>query len=281
MANNLISIGLPTYNRAALLPRAIDSVLAQTYTDFELIIVDDGSTDNTRAVVASYTDPRIRYIRHETKRGVWVGRNRAVREAKGDYLAFQDSDDWWHSQKLAEEIALLQNAPPHVGAVYSQIEKRYRRGEPLLFPSAPPYAGDLLSSFLGGGYLVTLQAVLMRKTCIDTVGMFDESFITFGDAEFIIRFAAHYHFLYNPHVRAYLEMQPDSVSRKKKERLFARAYVLQKHYALFRRHPRALRYWSGRLARAFLVQKNIKKWFYYSILALRASFFRPQIVEKR
>jgi glycosyltransferase involved in cell wall biosynthesis len=89
----LVTVIIPTYNRARLLGRAIDSVLAQIFTDFELIIVDDGSVDNTRQLVLGYADQRIRYLRHERNQGANAARNTGVRAATGKYVAFLDSDD--------------------------------------------------------------------------------------------------------------------------------------------------------------------------------------------
>lgn len=256
-----ISIGLPTYNRAALLPRAIESVLAQTFSDFELIVVDDGSTDNTKEVIESFCDARIRYIRHETNKGLMASRNTALRYARGRFIAFQDSDDWWDPEKLQEETAILEKAPSEVGAVYSRMEKRYHNGTKETFPveGAETAEGNLLRSFLGGGYIVTLQALLMRRECLEKVGMFDEHFSVFGDAEFIIRFVAHYEFLYNPVVRAHLEVQADSISRNKKERLAAREYIFIKHRVFFKKYPLALRYWASILFRSFARNREWKK----------------------
>ena len=251
----MISVCLPTYNRALLLRRAIASILSQTFTDFELIVVDDGSTDNTKEIVDSFRDARIRYIRHETNKGLMASRNTVLRYARGKYLAFQDSDDWWDKKKLEEEVTILEKAPPTVGAVYSRMEKRYHGGEIALFPPEGMItAGNMLTSFLQGDYIVTLQALLMRRACLETIGVFDERFRAFGDAEFAIRLAAHYKFLYNPHLRVHLEVQSDSISRNKRERLAAREYILTKHRNLFQQHPRALRAWTIALFRAYARQ---------------------------
>ena len=236
-----VSIGLPTYNRAHLLSRAIESVLAQSFTDFELIVVDDGSTDNTEELVKSFQDGRIRYLKHENNRGLMASRNTALRESHGKYLAFQDSDDWWRPDFLKENIHLLEDAPQSVGGVYARIEKQYFDGKKYFFPDMDNVSveGNLLETFLGGGYLVTLQAFVMRKSCLEKVGIFDEQFRVFGDAEFIIRFAGYYEFRFNPHVRASLEVQKDSISRDKKGRLESRELLYQKHKTSFEKFPAA------------------------------------------
>ena len=99
-----VSIILPTYNRAALLPRSIESVLGQTYGDFELIVVDDGSQDDSAAVVARFADKRIHYLRLARNGGVSAARNAGLAEAAGKYIAFQDSDDEWMAEKLERQM---------------------------------------------------------------------------------------------------------------------------------------------------------------------------------
>lgn len=104
----LVSIIMPTYNCGRFIAESIRSVLAQTYTNWELIIVDDCSNDKTEDVVASFDDPRIHYLRNEQNEGAALTRNRALREAKGRYIAFLDSDDLWLPTKLERQIAFLE-----------------------------------------------------------------------------------------------------------------------------------------------------------------------------
>lgn len=107
--NELVSIIMPSYNTAKFISETITSVLAQTYTNWELIIVDDCSTDDTDAVVRPYlADDRIRYIKNEKNSGAAVSRNRALREAKGKWIAFLDSDDLWLPEKLEKQIAFME-----------------------------------------------------------------------------------------------------------------------------------------------------------------------------
>lgn len=118
-ADLLVSVILPTYNRAELLPRAINSVLAQTYPCWELIVWDDGSTDNTEPIVRSYNDKRIRYF-SEKNHGVAYARNRAIEVSQGGYLAFLDSDDEWFENKLAAQVEAL-NTHPQIDMLFSDF----------------------------------------------------------------------------------------------------------------------------------------------------------------
>src|SRR6056297_2960635 len=103
-----VSVIIPTYNRAKTLLRAIDSALAQTIDDLEVVVVDDGSTDNTESVLAAYDDPRVRPVIHETNQGANVARNTGLEHACGEYVAFLDSDDEWHPAKLERQLAVLE-----------------------------------------------------------------------------------------------------------------------------------------------------------------------------
>ena len=118
-----VSIVIPTHNRAHLIRRAIGSVLNQIYQDFEIIIVDDASTDNTREVVESLNDQRIRYIRHENKRGAAAARNTGITSASGKYIAFQDSDDKWLPEKLGRQVEILESSPSEVGVVHTKFSR--------------------------------------------------------------------------------------------------------------------------------------------------------------
>ena len=119
--NPVVSIVLPTYNRAALLGRAIRSVLKQSYTDFELLVIDDGSTDQSSNVVAGFRDRRIKYISLEHNTGAGAARNVGIRIAKGKFLAFQDSDDEWMPSKLVKQMSAFERGSVRLGIVYSDM----------------------------------------------------------------------------------------------------------------------------------------------------------------
>lgn len=136
MTDGLVSVIMPSWNTATLIGESIRSVLAQTYPDWELIIVDDCSTDDTDAVVAAFDDERIRYFKNEKNVGAALSRNRALREAKGEWIAFLDSDDLWTPDKLEKQIAfMLANDCP---LSYTEYEKIDEAGEPLnVYVSGP------------------------------------------------------------------------------------------------------------------------------------------------
>lgn len=122
--NELVSIIMPSYNTGACIAETIRSVQAQTYENWELIIVDDCSTDDTDQVVAGFGDPRIRYFKNEVNSGAAVSRNRALREAKGRWIAFLDSDDIWLPEKLERQITFMQEKGyAFTYTEYSEIEE--------------------------------------------------------------------------------------------------------------------------------------------------------------
>ena len=107
-----VSVIIPTHNRGEMLRRAIDSVLSQTYKDFELIIVSDGSADETDKVIVSYTDPRIRFLKHDKSRGASAARNTGIRASIGQYIAFLDDDDEWTLDKLEVQVPVIEKSAP-------------------------------------------------------------------------------------------------------------------------------------------------------------------------
>lgn len=127
--NGLVSIISPSYNCEKFIDKTIESVLAQTYKNWELIIVDDCSSDNTDAVVARYNDKRIKYLKNDENSGAAVSRNRALREAKGRWIAFLDSDDLWLPEKLEKQIHFMESNNYHFS--YTNYEEINEEGEKL------------------------------------------------------------------------------------------------------------------------------------------------------
>ena len=116
-----VSVIIPTYNRAHLIDRSIQSVLNQTYQDFELIVVDDRSTDNTEDIIRQFRekDKRIKYIKHDKNKGGSAARNTRIKNSVGKYIVFQDSDDEWFPEKLEKQMKIFETASLEVGVVYT------------------------------------------------------------------------------------------------------------------------------------------------------------------
>ncbi len=184
----LVSVILPTYNRERTLRKAIDSVLKQTYSSLELLVIDDASTDATERLVHRINDPRISYRRHENNRGGSAARNSGLAVARGDYLAFQDSDDEWLPHKLETQIDLLSRAPETVGAVYSTRWCVGPDGSRTTQPDEPSTAprGEIHRALLRRNFIDT-PTLVVRRVCWERCGGFDETLPRFQDWEWMIR----------------------------------------------------------------------------------------------
>ena len=184
-----VSIVLPTYNRADLLAEAIASVRAQTFRDWELIVVDDGSTDRTPEALRAWAaqDPRLRWVTG-AHRGVSAARNVGLRAATGGYLAFQDDDDVWRPAKLARQVAALE-AHPAWAFVYTQAELRYEDGTSKL---REPLA-DSFETLLARN-TIALPAVLLRRAIAVSLGGFREEMDVAEDVDLWLRLAARHPF---------------------------------------------------------------------------------------
>lgn len=234
-----VSVIIPTYNRAHLVGRAIQSVLAQTFRDFQLIVIDDGSTDNTPEVVSSIRDERVRYIRHEKNGGASAARNSGIRAASGAYIAFQDSDDEWMTDKLEKQMKAFENVASDVGVVYTGFWK-IEGDKKTYIPSRKiePKDGNLhslllRSNFIGG------PVVLMKRECFDKAGMFDEELPMLNDWELWIRVSKYYQFKYlnEPLVMAY--HTPGGVNKQRyRTQALARKLIFERHYEDMKRNRR-------------------------------------------
>jgi glycosyltransferase involved in cell wall biosynthesis len=166
-----LSVIIPTYNRAALVQAAVASVLAQTWREFELVVVDDGSTDDTLEALAPYAS-RIRLLRRESRGGVSAARNAGMALARGEWLAFLDSDDLWLPEKLAHQMAYLS---AHPAQLWCQTEETWmRRGVRLKQPPTHRKIGGRIFFQSLERCMVSPSAVILHRRLIEKHGGFDE-----------------------------------------------------------------------------------------------------------
>ena len=234
-----VSIILPTYNRAHLLPRAINSVLAQNYSDFELIVVDDASQDETKAVVAAIDDSRVRYIRQANKGGVAAARNAGIAASVGQYLAFQDSDDVWHPYKLARQMGAWREVGEETAVIYTQFWRQKGKRRALFPPASTNLSGNIQELLLQQN-VITTQAAIMRRVCLVEMGGFDEQLPCLVDWELWLRMAVRYQFYFLAEPSVTVHFTPQSVSVRETAVADALSYILQKHAAMFQYTPRLL-----------------------------------------
>lgn len=193
-----VSVIIPTYNRALYIDRAVRSVLAQTYTDFEVIVVDDGSTDDTPARVQALAQaaPRVRYLRHETNQGAQIARNTGIQVAKGQHIALLDSDDEWLPHKLERQILLYQQASDRIGVVYAGYLEVSDNG-PRPRRHLPTIRGDIYHHLLTS-YGVPILTLLIKRECLEKAGPFSVPIRAYQEWDLCIRLARHCEFDFVP-----------------------------------------------------------------------------------
>lgn len=190
-----VSVIIPTYNRASMLKEAIQSVLDQTFSDYEIIVVDDGSTDDTREVVNELNRPigKVRYL-YQDNRGRSAARNRGFREASGDYIAFLDADDKFLQDKLRKQVQALENNPDF-GMAYSYAIIVDDNGKMI---RGGRYTKTRLSGWIYPemlfikGTIITTPTVMVRTRVLGEIGAFDETMHTCEDLDLWRRIARHY-----------------------------------------------------------------------------------------
>ena len=210
-----VSVVVAAYNAAGTLDEALASVAAQTYRDFELIVVDDGSTDATPELLAKYAEtwPWITWFRQQNT-GVATARNRAIERARGDLIAFQDADDIWLPEKLAEQVPLL-DRNPDTGLVFA--DSTFFPPDPAspgsLFRQKPPERGRVLQKLLMGCF-VLMGTVVVRKAAIAGAGGFVDGQTPFSDVDLILRLSERHDFDYVDKVLMRWRIRPDSLSHR-------------------------------------------------------------------
>ena len=189
-----VSVIIPTYNRAHVLPIAIDSVLAQNYKDYEIIVVDDGSTDNTKEILKPYlSKPNVRYIYQKHKMQA-AARNNGIRHSKGGYIAFLDSDDFWYPEKLELQVKILEENH-EVGMVYSNqmLLNDNLSDKAIKYSPGVLKSGNIFRDLLLRKFYCSLLTTLIRKSVLDDVGFLDEDLKNaLEDWELTLRIAKKY-----------------------------------------------------------------------------------------
>lgn len=240
-----VTVIIPTFNRARYLAQAIESVLGQSFADFQLLVVDDGSTDDTPALLRGFTDPRLRVLR-ENHRGISAAMNAGLREARGKYVARLDSDDVWCPGLLARGTAFL-DASPDVDVVYARARamaadgtpREHYLGLPLRFP------GDSLQSLAWGDATCNITAIA-RRACFDTTGPYDETLRTHEDWDMWLRVARNHRFAFLNETLAQFREHDDGITSPTSPAFVAhiesRRHVIDKLYASRDLPPRLHRF---------------------------------------
>src|SRR3972149_8313204 len=215
-SNPLVSVITPTFNRSDFITFSIESVLRQTCPDFEMIIVDDGSTDGTGEIVNKYLhDERIRYYWQENL-GQSTARNKGINLSSGEYICFLDSDDIYKPDKLHEQVSLFKRMP-YVDIVYGDEEYIGADGALLGKSKMKCHSGVIYEALLLDNF-VSIATAMVRRRCFDEMGGFDESIKVADDYELWLRYSARYRFHYEPAIFAQYRIMENQLSSDKNSR---------------------------------------------------------------
>ena len=241
MEEKLLSVIIPSYNRADKIERSVRSVLNQDYKNLEVIVVDDGSDDNTVDIIKEVADPRLRYIYQENS-GACAARNNGIRHARGEYIAFHDSDDIWHQDKLEKQMPILLNNQADI--VFCKLALLSENGKS---------DGIARPTYIKGGLLDPITTVfgistqtLVMKADVAKRYLFDEKMPRWQDFEFMLR-ATQDNRLYcvDEPLVDYI-IGEDSISRNSRKLVYAARRVITKHPWLNTKYP----YMSEQVANA-------------------------------
>lgn len=259
MNKPFFTVVIPTYNRSELLREAINSVLAQTFGNFELIVVDDHSIDDTKNVVASFQDPRIKYILNDRAKGGAGTRNAGIFRANGDWVAFLDDDDVWLPNKLESEYKKIQEVDSAVGLVYSGSAKYDFTKKRQLSVFVPEKEGWIQKDLLYKNYIGTFSRVSIRSDLLKKIGGLDEGFESLQDRELFVRIASIYKVVFIKETLVYMRTSnTDRISTNHTKRLNGILLFWEKYKHLINENLR-LRHRSASLVFVFAFKQRNRK----------------------
>ncbi len=229
MSAPLVSVIVPACNARDTIVGTLESVRRQTIQDIELIVIDDGSTDDTVARAATVTDARITILSFP-KAGLSTARNRGLARALGGYLSFIDADDLWTPDKLALQLAALRRRPD-AGVAYSWTYVIDAAGRPLGPHPPVRHEGDVRAEMLLGFFVGTGSNVLLRRAVIETVGGFDPTLAAAEDWEYLLRVAARWPFVVVPHYQILYRQSPRGLSSQVETMREQALHVIERAFA--------------------------------------------------
>ena len=291
-----ISVIIPVYNGEKTIQTTIDSVLNQTFQDFELIVINDGSTDSTLEILSTISDPRLQVFSYPNS-GAPKSRNRGFDQSSGEYIAFLDADDLWTPDKLEAQLKALQNNP-EAAVAYSWTDHIDESGQFLYSGRHLTINGNVYPELLVQNFLENGSNPLIRRQAFAEIQGFDESLLGGQDRDLYLRLAACYPFVGVPAVHIFYRMSPNSISsqvlrqekqcvaviekaflqapselQSLKQQSLARIYK----YLLYRALQGYPSQQKGRAALRFLYQYGkydpsaLKQWQFFSIILLKSS----------
>lgn len=224
----IFSVVIPSYNREQVVLRAISSVLNQTFQDFEIVVVDDGSKDNTRQVVESINDPRVRYI-WQKNQGATVARNTGIQNARGKYVSFLDSDDEWFNTMLEKQFETYQS-DPYIGCVYSDVHIINAKGKVSSFSKPLGICDNSYKLILLQGYMAPTSVLSAKRDVLVKVGMFDTELPASQDDDICFKLAKNSKVGFIPEVLANMYVGQQNRISINKDRVARGWWMLRNKY---------------------------------------------------
>ena len=255
-----VSIIIPTYNQAEYLKEAIESVLNQTYKNIEIIIVDDGSTDNTLEVVASF-DNKIVYIQQRNK-GASSARNTGIKEASGEYVAFLDSDDMWIKNKLEKQIEFIKN-DPEIGLLGTGCYEMINMGK-MIYKKIFPAKNEILQKDLIKYNPFIQSSVIVEKDVFNDIDLYDEKFKESEDYDLWLRIAQKYKVANLPEALVTKRYYEKGLSKNKDSKQLYFALKAKKNAIKRKQYPKSYYFYI------------LKSWIF-----MKMPFFMRKIIRKR
>ena len=272
MKNPLVSVIIPTYNRALTLQATIQSVLRQTYKEFEIIVIDDGSMDDTEQIINNFNDKKIIYIRQDHK-GASFARNKGIGNAKGEYIAFLDSDDIWLSTKIEKQLAVFKNSKFNPGVVYCGIGYIDESSEEIREEKLSAYKGNIFLYLLGARRNVVLGAgstVLVKRECFKECGLLDENLPYRIDLELLIRISRKFTFDYVSQPLAKIRIHNKRMSSNIDSIIKGREILFEKIHNDLKKHRRVLAKYYYQTGVLYLKKGDTNKHREYILKSIRA-----------
>jgi glycosyltransferase involved in cell wall biosynthesis len=228
---SLVSVVLATYNSERFLAEAVRSILAQTYTNLELIVVDDGSTDGTRDLVDGFlADGRVKYV-YQKNAGQPSADNAGIAQARGSFIAFNDADDVWMPDKLERQMPLFDHSR-RVGVVYSPLLYIDEAGEPVSMWPMSRYGGRVTDQLFVTNF-VSFSSAIVRRECFDTVGLFDEHLAQAYDYDLWLRISTEFEFALLDEPTVYYRVWPGQMSRNFRQRYDCAIRIMSRFQATY------------------------------------------------
>ncbi len=264
----IVSVIIPTYNRSNLLDRAIRSVLAQSFTDFELIVVDDASTDDTQSLVGAVNYSRIKIIRHERNKGAPAARNTGIKVSQGEYIGFLDDDDEWLPKKLEKQLEAFQSSFDDVSLVYTGFYFASGKNGSRLAQITPTLKGDIYLDLLRRN-IPAGNTSLIRKHCFAKCGLFDETLPSCQDWDMWIRISKFYKFDFVAEALSNVYVHGRQISTNLNAKIIARQMLIRKYHQDLLKNPIIFAFLLKRLGVLQCLADNRKNALRYFARSLR------------